>query len=108
VRNHPANVLTRFFVPLRLKPQILEDGRRKGDVQTAEYQRQIQDLYAEIGELTTKLNWLKKNLALNWSREQRTMVRILAKKSQTYVRIFWGFRLTTPVRKPAFYFQNMS
>lgn len=41
-------------------PEILEDGRRKGDEQAAAYQKQIQDLYAEIGELTTKLNWLKK------------------------------------------------
>lgn len=41
-------------------PDILEDGRRKGDDQIAAYQKQIQELYAEVGELTTKLNWLKK------------------------------------------------
>ncbi|MFZ3101089.1 MAG: hypothetical protein WA131_01800 [Desulfitobacteriaceae bacterium] len=41
-------------------PEILVDGRLNGDIQAAAYQKQIQDLYAAIGELTTKLNWLKK------------------------------------------------
>ena len=40
-------------------PDLLEDGR-KADQQLQAYKQQIQELYAEIGELTTKLNWLKK------------------------------------------------
>ena len=40
--------------------EILEDGRRKGDKEKKELEEKIQVLYAEIGELTTKLNWLKK------------------------------------------------
>ena len=39
---------------------VLEDGRRKGDKEKEELKNHIQELYAEIGELTTKLNWLKK------------------------------------------------
>lgn len=40
--------------------EILEDGRRKDDKELETLKNQIQELYAEIGELTTKLNWLKK------------------------------------------------
>ena len=40
--------------------EILEDGRRKDDKEKEAFKIQIQELYAEIGELTTKLNWLKK------------------------------------------------
>jgi phage shock protein A len=39
--------------------EVLEDGRRKGG-QEKQLRDQIQELYTEIGELTTKLNWLKK------------------------------------------------
>jgi putative transposase len=40
--------------------ETLEDGRRKGDQEKEALKNLIQELYAEIGELTTKLNWLKK------------------------------------------------
>jgi len=56
---HPALLKKWKAQVLEKLPEILEDGRRKGDDQAA-YQKQIQELYAEIGELTTKLNWLKK------------------------------------------------
>lgn len=57
---HPT-VLKKWKAQVLAKlPDILEDGRRKEDDQIAAYQKQIQELYAEIGELTTKLNWLKK------------------------------------------------
>lgn len=52
--------------------KVLEDGRRKGDKEKETLKNKIQELYAEIGELTTKLNWLKKNLASNWTRAERT------------------------------------
>ena len=39
---------------------ILEDGRRKEDKEKETLNNKIQELYAEVGELTTKLNWLKK------------------------------------------------
>jgi putative transposase len=35
------------------------------------HERQLQELYAEIGRLTTQLAWLKKNLASNLSRVER-------------------------------------
>ena len=40
--------------------EVLEDGRRKGDKEKEALKNQIQELYAEIGKLTTRLNWLKK------------------------------------------------
>ena len=57
---HPTQLKKWKSQVLERLPEILEDGRRKGDEQAVAYQKQIQDLYAEIGELTTKLNWLKK------------------------------------------------
>jgi len=44
--------------------EVLEDGRRKGDKEKEALKKQIQELYTEIGELTTKLNWLKKKSGL--------------------------------------------
>lgn len=40
--------------------EVLEDSRRKSDKEIEALKNQIQELYVEIGELTTKLNWLKK------------------------------------------------
>jgi len=40
-------------------PELLDDKRRK-DVKESETQALIHELYAQIGELTAKLNWLKK------------------------------------------------
>lgn len=41
-------------------PTILQDGRRKGDKEKEALNQKVQELYTEIGELSTKLNWLKK------------------------------------------------
>ena len=41
---------------------IFED--RKGDEKKA-YEAQIQELYAQIGEVTAKLNWLKKKSGID-------------------------------------------
>ena len=43
---------------------ILADGRRKEDKEKEALKQQIKELYTEIGELTTKLNWLKKKSGL--------------------------------------------
>jgi transposase-like protein len=40
-------------------PELLEDKRRK-DVKLGEAQALTQELYTQIGELSAKLNWLKK------------------------------------------------
>lgn len=47
----------------------------KADKQAAQakldQERQIDDLYAQIGRLTTQLDWLKKNLEESNSRSER-------------------------------------
>jgi transposase-like protein len=45
-------------------PEILEDGRRKGDEEIAELKKQLEDSYVEIGRLTTQMNWLKKKCGI--------------------------------------------
>ncbi len=46
--------------------EILEDGRRKGDKEKEVLKNTIQELYTEIGELTTKLSWLKKKCGVKF------------------------------------------
>ena len=44
-------------------PQIFNEGKqRKSEIK--EQEEKIQELYAQIGELTTKVNWLKKKSGL--------------------------------------------
>ena len=40
-------------------PELLSDGRKR-DKKLKEQEELVRDLYAQIGELTTKLGWLKK------------------------------------------------
>ena len=58
---HP-NVLYRLKKQtLENLPKIFEDENKSERDRQAEHQ--INELYSEIGRLTTQLNWLKKNLA---------------------------------------------
>ena len=45
-------------------PQIF-DNQRKRKNEEKEHEEKIQELYAQIGELTTKVNWLKKKSGLD-------------------------------------------
>ena len=45
-------------------PQIFDDKRKRKNEQK-EHEEQVQELYAQIGELTTKVSWLKKKSGLN-------------------------------------------
>ena len=56
---HPNQITRWKKAVLEGIPGLLEDKRRK-DVKEAEKEALIQELYAQIGELTAKLNWLKK------------------------------------------------
>jgi putative transposase len=56
---HPNQLLNWKRQALEELAKSLEDSRRKAGKEK-QLQDQIQELYAEIGELTTKLNWLKK------------------------------------------------
>lgn len=41
-------------------PRLFSDDHRKTEAVKTEYEKRIQELYEEIGRLTTQVNWLKK------------------------------------------------
>ena len=41
-------------------PKLFTDEEKKVDSVKAEYERKLQELYAEVGRLNTHLSWLKK------------------------------------------------
>jgi hypothetical protein len=41
-------------------PQLFTKENKKQDLLISDYEDQIQNLYAEVGKLTTQLSWLKK------------------------------------------------
>ena len=45
---------------LEQMPQIFETNNKKVDQMKEDYENQIENLYAEVGRLTTQLSWLKK------------------------------------------------
>ena len=45
--------------------QLFEDDRKGEKARDAEHERQLNQLYAEIGRLSAQLSWLKKKSGLN-------------------------------------------
>jgi len=45
-------------------PELLSD-KRKRDTQIKEHEELVTELYAQIGEITAKYNWLKKKSGIN-------------------------------------------
>src|ERR1700682_2658464 len=52
-------------------PKLFTDDEQDKRALEAEHQRQLDELYGEIGRLTTQLAWLKINLASNLARADR-------------------------------------
>ena len=46
-------------------PQLFEEDRKGEKAREAEHERQLNQLYAEIGRLSAQLSWLKKKSGLN-------------------------------------------
>jgi transposase len=46
-------------------PKLFEDDHRSEQEREAEHERQLNELYTEIGRLTTQLTWLKKKSGLH-------------------------------------------
>ncbi len=57
-KNHALSEMPRLF-------------DNKGDKSKEKYETKLNELYAEIGRLTTQVNWLKKNLVSTLSRTER-------------------------------------
>jgi transposase len=57
---HP-NVLYRWKKQAQENlPRLFEDENKSERDRQSEHERQVNELYSEIGRLTTQLNWLKK------------------------------------------------
>ena len=56
-------------------PSLFADSKQDQAQQQAEHERRLEQLYAEIGRLTTQLTWLKKKLVSSSCRgERRKMI----------------------------------
>lgn len=67
-----ANILNRWKNEATQNlSQLFVDDRKGITKMKKEYEQQIEELYAEVGKLTTQLSWLKKNLAANLTRDER-------------------------------------
>ena len=61
---HPNQLVRWKKAALEGMPETLSDKRKK-DVELKEMQSLIQELYTQIGELTSKLSWLKKKSGID-------------------------------------------
>ena len=61
---HPTQINRWKKIIMEGIPTLLTDKRKK-DAKEAETAALIQELYAQIGELTSKLNWLKKKSGID-------------------------------------------
>jgi putative transposase len=61
---HPNQMREWREIALKGLPRLFEPGQDLA-AQAASYEAKINELYAEIGRLTTQVAWLKKNLASN-------------------------------------------
>ena len=56
-----SNQLSKWkSMALKGLPNLFSDENKKADMDKATHERELQELYAEIGKLTTQLAWLKK------------------------------------------------
>jgi len=62
---HP-NQLNRWkAIALEGLPNLFRKDGQAAEVVAAEHERQVHELYAEIGRLTTQLTWLQKKSGIN-------------------------------------------
>lgn len=57
---HPTQINVWKTSVLSGLPTLFDKDASKISVQKAEYEKQINDLFTEIGKLTTQLTWIKK------------------------------------------------
>ena len=58
---HPTQISTWKTTALQELPHLFERGERTAS-QVAAYEEQVEQLYAEIGRLTTQVAWLEKKV----------------------------------------------
>jgi putative transposase len=57
---HPNQLYRWKNQALEAFPKLFEDDRKAERAKAADHESQLQELYAEIGRLTTQVTWLKK------------------------------------------------
>lgn len=57
---HPNQLSKWKTTALKSLPRVFDDERKALDELKEAHEQQVKELYAEIGRLTTQLNWLKK------------------------------------------------
>ena len=61
---HPSQLKEWKKIALQGLPELFERNGKAGE-QAKAHEQQVNDLYSEIGRLTTQVNWLKKKSGLN-------------------------------------------
>ena len=57
---HPNQLYKWKALAIEKLCDVFADERKSEQAQKAEHERELRELYAEIGKLSTQLNWLKK------------------------------------------------
>src|SRR3972149_6199429 len=68
---HPNQLSTWKALVLQGLPSLFRPDQQALRAAQEAHERKLQELYAEIGRLTTQVNWLKKNLASTLPRHER-------------------------------------
>jgi len=63
---HPNQLYKWKTQALEGLPKIFEDERKTEKALKATHEQELQELYAEIGRLTTRLTWLQKKSGLDY------------------------------------------
>ncbi len=61
---HPTQLKEWKKIALTGLPELFSRNRQTGDKLTQQHEQRLNELYAEIGRLTTQVNWLKKKSGL--------------------------------------------
>ncbi|MGI9860448.1 IS3 family transposase [Moorella naiadis] len=68
---HPTQLNRWTALAIKELPSLFTDRHNEVAALKADYEQQLQELYAEVGKLTTQLAWLKKNLVSDLTRAER-------------------------------------
>jgi putative transposase len=61
---HPSQLNTWKAIVLKGLPSLFSRDYKAADTERAVHEKQVTDLYAEIGRLTTQLAWIKKKVGI--------------------------------------------
>jgi putative transposase len=96
---HPNQLRQWKETALKGLPHLFEPGQDLA-TQAASYEAKINELYAEIGRLTTQVAWLKKNLASNLTRTERLA---LIEREAEELSLSWQAELLSLSRASLYY-----